>query len=269
MKKDNMIDLENQKAEVEELKRKIRRNKKPSSSQDNCGDRQQRQVETIEAGETLKQGTRREDSMWNRQSHAELENDQKAAEAGQRWLQALENELHNEDEESRREKERLLEEEEERRMEHARLRAEELKKRNKERARATVEQPKETAKEIADKPSGSIPPFNEEGSRIFREVLLLAYRDGKPASAQEDILALLRQRLGLTDNEQHRLEQEVRMEIYSRAMADAWRDGVGTRQAFEKLDVLREELGISADDHMRLERQARRQTLRRTAIGNS
>lgn len=269
MKRDNMIDLEKQRAEVEELKRKIRRNKKPSLSQENRGDRQRREVETTEAGETLNQGTRREDTMWNRQSHAEMENDQKVAEAGQRWLQALETELRNEEEESRREKERLLEEEEERQMEQARLRAEELKKRSKEPARANVEQPKETAKEIPDEPSGSIPPFNGEGSKIFQEVLLLAYRNGKPASAQEDILASLRQRLGLTDNEQHRLEQNVRLEIYSRAMADAWRNGVGTRQAFEKLDVLREELSISADDHMRLERQARRQTLRRTAIGNS
>lgn len=182
--------------------------------------------------------------MWERQGQTDLDEDLKAAEAGRQRLEALEKQLRDEDEENRKEK--------------ARLRAEELKKRRKGPERVTSEQARETAASFAEE---SISLLHGEASQIYMEVLLLAYRDGKPDRPQEEVLARVRQRLGLTDDEHKRIEQQVRMEIYSQAIVGVWQNGVGTTRDFDRLDVLRDELSISADDHMRLEREARRHAL--------
>ncbi|HCA79281.1 MAG TPA: hypothetical protein DEP53_06055 [Bacteroidetes bacterium] len=252
-----MIDLERQRAEVEELKRKFRRNKKPSSPQEDQGGSQRLEVavESTEEGENLRQGIRREDNMWDARGHAELEADQKASEAGTRWLEALEKELRDQEEESR--------------LEKARLRAEELKKRSQERESTAVDQPVKAVKAAPDEPSEATPTSMSQAGQIYLELMQLAYRDGPPDATAAEILALLRRRFGITDLEHERSQQKVQLEIYSQAVADAWRNGVGTRQAFEKLDLLREQFNISADVHLRLERHARRQTLRRTAAGTS
>ena len=248
-----MIDPEGQKALVEELKRKIRKSQRSSKSHEEHGGKPRREVggETTEACGNLAQGNRREDNMWVVQGQAELDADQMASEAGTRRLEALERELQDQ--------------EEERQKEAARLRAEELKKRSWERENVAVDKPGETIRVVPDDFSEPTSPFISDAGQIYLEVMLLAYRDGKPDMTAADILDLLRQRFGLTDKEHQKLLQKVQLAIYTRAMAEAWRNGVGTRQAFEKLDVLREQLSISADDHLRLERQARRQTLQRTA----
>ena len=200
------------------------------------------------------QGNKKEDNMWDAQGYAESDADQRASEAAQRRLEALEKELRAE--------------EEQKQLERARLRAEELKKKlSMETEKHTSGEARDDIKVIPPEPSESPVAFHGDSSQIYLEALQLAYRDGKLSKTESEILALLRQRFGLTEKEHKKLQQKVQLEIYSEAMADAWRNGVVTREDVEKLDLLREQLNISADDHLRFERQVRRQALRRSAFG--
>ncbi len=191
--------------------------------------------------------------MWEAQSHSEQHFDQKASEVGLRRLEALEFELRGEEELRQQERERL--------------RAEELKKRMQESERTRGEEVQKSAESAL--PSETFLPLNTESSQVYLEVLLLAYRDGALGKTEEEILSLLRQRLGITDKEHHKLAQKVRMDIYSRAMVDVWQDGIVTKQEFDRLDLLRDQLNISAEDHMRLERLVRRQAMLRQAANAS
>lgn len=217
----------------------------------------EKKMSVREAGNLIKD-IWREDTMWERQGQTDIDEDLRASEAARQRLEALEKQLRDEEEETRRERARLRDEEEENRREKARLRAEELKNRKKEPERVTSQQARETAARPAVE---TISLVHEDATQIYMEVLLLAYRDGKPAKAQEDVLARVRKRLGITDEEHATIEQKVRMDVYSQAITGMWQHGVGTTKDFEKLDLLREDLNISADDHMRIERQARRQAL--------
>jgi len=189
--------------------------------------------------------------MWEAQSHIDPNADQKAAEAGLKRLQALEFELRGE--------------EERRQQEWARLRAEELKKRIQESERTRGGEAEKTVRSTSRLPSETAFSSNTESGQIYLEVLLLAHRDGALGKTEEGILALLRQRLGITDKEHLRLQQKVRMEIYSQAIVEVWEDGIVTKQESDRLDLLRDQLNISAEDHMRLERIVRKQALMRQA----
>jgi len=96
-------------------------------------------------------------------------------------------------------------------------------------------------------------------------VLMLAWRDARLSKEEEDILALLRDRFGLSKEEHELLQQEVQIEIYLQAVADVWRDGVITPQDSERLDQLREQFSISAEEHLRLEKQVRKEILKQKA----
>jgi hypothetical protein len=246
-----MLDTEYQKRRVEELKKKILAHRNSLHSQEGRreGHRPDDDEVTMEEVAILREEERRENIMWERRGHAEADADQIATEAGQRRLEALEFELR--------------EEEERRLQERARLRAEELKKRNQESERKRGEEIEEFARSAVRPPPESVLPLKTESNQVYREVLLLAYRDGALGKTEEEILSLLRQRLGVTEKEHLGLAQKVRMEIYSQAMADVWEDGVVTKQESDKLDLLRDQLNVSADEHLRLERLVRREALRR------
>jgi hypothetical protein len=208
---------------------------------------------TEEVG-SLRQENQREDDMRGAKGYAEMDADVKASEEGQRRLRELEKEL------------RVAEEQ--RLQEKARVRAEELKKRSQEPERVIVSQVQEVVQSVSDKSSEPKLPSESESSKVYLEVLQLAYRDGTLDKNEAAILALLRQRFGLTEEEHLRMQQRVQQEIYSQAMIDVWQAGVATQQDFDRLDLLREHLNISAEDHLRLERQVRRQALQRMAAGN-
>ncbi len=249
-----MIDIAGQKRKAEELKRKILETRRSLIIQD----RDEKSNRPGDAGNTVgekgdnRQANRTEDAMWEGRGGGS-DADQRASEAAQRRLEALENELR--------------EEEERRKLEKARLRAEELKKRSQEEGKSNHDQGEGVAQIVKDAhPEPELMPAADP-LRIYLEVLRLAFQSGRPDKNEEDILALLRQRLGLTEKQHDKLVREIQLEKYSQAMSDAWRDGVVTQQDSEKLDNLREQLGISAEDHLRLDRQVRRQTIQRQAAG--
>jgi hypothetical protein len=249
-----MVDPGRQRRKIEELKRKTL-NDKNSSSQDglNGSIRPEDDRETTKGVVNLMQGNGTEDDMWEAQGYSESDEDRKASEAGQRRLEALEKELHAEEEQ-------LL-------QDRARVRAEELKKKQSqdaEKHRST--EATGDIKVIPPERSELSPAFHGDSSQIYLEALQLAYRDGILSKTEADILDLLRKRFGLTEKQHSKLQQKVQLEIYSQAMVDAWRNGVVTQEEVEKLDLLREQLNISAEDHLRFERQVRRQALRRSAF---
>jgi uncharacterized tellurite resistance protein B-like protein len=92
-----------------------------------------------------------------------------------------------------------------------------------------------------------------------------AYRDGKLSKDEADVLALLRQRFGLTADELEVVAQEARLEIYTSAMADVWQDGVITEPDCQRLDRLREVLDVTAEEHVQIEREMRLQAMKREA----
>jgi hypothetical protein len=248
-----MIDLERERLKVEALKKKILGGR--SSPQLRVVRAEGRhpidEVATEEDVGKLRSEERREGVMWEARSHRESVADQMATEAGQRRLEALEYELR--------------EEEDRKQQERARLRAEELKKRNQASESTRIEHTEAPAKSAPVLTAETVLPSQAESSQVYQEVLLLAYRDGLISKTEEEILALLRQRLGVTDKEHARLQQNARLEIYFQAMVEVWSAGVVTKQGFDKLDLLREQFSISAEDHVRLERLVRRQTLLRQA----
>jgi hypothetical protein len=246
-----IIDTEHQKRKVEELKRKILAHRSLLYDHGGRGEghRAGDGESAMEKDVLVKEEERREDIMWEGRSHTELDADQIATEAGQRRLEALEFELR--DEENRRLQER------------ARLRAEELKKRNQEPERKRAGEVEVSTKNtILPLPESDV-PSKTETNQVYREVLLLAYREGALGKTEEEILSLLRMRLGVTEKEHVGLAQKVRLEIYSQAMADVWEDGVVTKQESDRLDLLRDQLNVTADEHLRLERLVRREALRR------
>lgn len=187
--------------------------------------------------------------MWEARSRSEVEADERASEDGEKRLAALEFQLRAE--------------EEQREIERARLRAEELKRRIQERERGVADRSGETISVERTDPTQTRPPIQSDSSQIYLEVLHLVFRDGRLSKTESEILKLLRDELGVTDEEHQRLQQKVQLQIYSEAMACAWHNGVATQEDFDRLDDLRERLNISADEHMRLERQVRRQMLQR------
>jgi hypothetical protein len=236
-----MTDTEYQKRKVVELKMKILAHRNSLHSQEGRGEgpRTDDKV-TMEEVVILREEERRGNIMWEGRSHTEVDADQVATEAGQRRLEALEFELREEEE-----------------------RAEELKKRNQESERERSREVEESAKSTVRPQPESVLPLRIETSQVYREVLLLAYREGPLGKTEEEILSLLRNRLGVTEKEHFGLAQKVRLEIYSQAMADVWEDGVVTKQESDRLDLLRDQLNVSADEHLRLERLVRREALRR------
>ncbi len=68
--------------------------------------------------------------------------------------------------------------------------------------------------------------------------------------------------MGINDQENIDLEQEVQLEIYLQAIVDSWKSGSITPQDLDRLDILRERFKISAEEHLRLEKQVRQEILR-------
>jgi hypothetical protein len=187
--------------------------------------------------------------MWEGRGRTEEDPDQKASEDARRRLEEVEIEL------------RL--EEERRQQEKARMRAEELKKQNQAPGGPDAKKADEVVRQSYGVSPDADLPAHAEASQLYLDSLLLAYRDGKLSRDEVDMLELLRQRLGLTDREHHRLLVKAQLSVYSQAMIDVWQGGVATQDDFDRLDELREQLNISADDHLRLERLVRRQSVKR------
>lgn len=247
-----MIDIERERIKVDELKKKILNGRSsPQLRVLRAAARRPIDEAATEDVGKLRAEERREGIMWEARSHRESIDDQMASEAGQRRLEALEQELR--------------EEEDRKQQERARLRAEELKRQMKASESTRIEHTEARAKRAPALTAETVLASQAESSRVYEEVLLLAYRDGSISKTDEEILALLRQRLAVTDEEHARLQQSVRLDIYFRAMIEVWSAGVVTKQGSDRLDLLREQLSISAEDHLRLERLVRRQTMLRQA----
>jgi hypothetical protein len=98
--------------------------------------------------------------------------------------------------------------------------------------------------------------------QAYAQALKHAWSDGALSKDENAILVTLRKAMGISDQENMDLEQEVQLEIYLQAIVDSWKSGSITPQDLDRLDILRERFKISAEEHLRLEKQVRQEILR-------
>ncbi len=98
--------------------------------------------------------------------------------------------------------------------------------------------------------------------QAYAQALKHAWSDGALSKDENAILVTLRKAMGISDQENMDLEQEVQLEIYLQAIVDSWKSGSITPQDLDRLDILRDRFKISAEEHLRLEKQVRQEILR-------
>jgi hypothetical protein len=98
--------------------------------------------------------------------------------------------------------------------------------------------------------------------QAYAQALKHAWSDGALSKDENAILVTLRKAMGISDQENVDLEQEVQLEIYLQAIVDSWKSGSITPQDLDRLDILRDRFKISAEEHLRLEKQVRQEILR-------
>ncbi len=92
-------------------------------------------------------------------------------------------------------------------------------------------------------------------SKMFQQ----AWADGALSPDERALLTVVKEELGISDQEFAKLENESGSSSYIVHLRDVWKDGVVTPEEAEKLESLRNALKISAEEHFKLEAQVRKE----------
>ena len=157
-----------------------------------------------------------------------------------------------------------LVEETRRQVEEKSRRQQEEEKSRRQLEEEKTRQQKEEEKKQTDIQKGTQAPSTVPVVSIqaYAQALKHAWSDGALSKDENAILVTLRRAMGISDQENIDLEQEVQLEIYLQAIVDSWKTGSITPQDLDRLDILRERFNISAEEHLRLEKQVRQEVLR-------
>jgi len=231
-----MPDLDEQRRKVEELKRKILEQKKREAANAASLPTDDRHVEEEKTKTELAEHQAEVKRQTELESQRLVEETRRHVEEKSRRQQEEEKAHRRREEEKTRklqdeEKKRLLQEEERRRNDLQR------------------------STQIAS----TVPVVSIQA---YAQALKHAWSDGALSKDENAILVVLRKAMGINDQENTELEQEVQLEIYLQAIVDSWKSGSITPQDLDRLDILRERFKISAEEHLRLEKQVRQEILR-------
>ena len=127
-----------------------------------------------------------------------------------------------------------------------------------------------TAKEEAEKKLAAMPSQpGKEGSAagnvkehmlgLLAKLFQKAWEDDVISPDERGLLTIIKNELGLSDQEFLTLENEKKSTSYVGHLREIWKDGVVTPEEAERLEALRKTLNISAEEHLRLEAQIRKE----------
>jgi ENT domain. len=232
-----MPDLDEQRRKVEELKRKILEQKK-------------KDVADASSSPVIDEFVEEEKKRAGMAERQALE-DQRQTELASKRL--VEETRHQVEEKSRRQQE----EEKSRRQQE-----EEKSRRRQEEEKSHRQQKEEKRRTEIPKPTQAPSTVPVVSIQAYAQALKHAWSDGALSKDENAILVTLRKAMGISDQENVELEQEVQLDIYLQAIVDSWRSGTITPQDLDRLDILRDRFKISAEEHLRLEKQVRQEILR-------
>lgn len=86
-----------------------------------------------------------------------------------------------------------------------------------------------------------------------------AWADGIISPDERGLLTLLKNEIGLSDQDFLKMEEENRSASYIAHLRNVWKDGLVTPEESEKLEDLRKTLNISAEEHFKFEAQVRKE----------
>jgi hypothetical protein len=128
------------------------------------------------------------------------------------------------------------------------------------------------AKEEAEKKLAAMQsPSGKEGQRppagdakeqmlgLLAKLFQKAWEDDVISTDERGLLAVLKNELGLSDQEFLKIENERKSTSYLGHLREVWKDGLVTPEEAERLEALRKSLNISAEEHLRLEAQLRKE----------
>lgn len=99
----------------------------------------------------------------------------------------------------------------------------------------------------------------EQTIALLAKLFQKAWEDGVISADERGLLAVLKNEIGLSDQDFTKMENENRSLTYIDHLRAVWKDGVVTPEESEKLESLRKTLNISAEDHFKLEAQIRKE----------
>ncbi len=109
---------------------------------------------------------------------------------------------------------------------------------------------------------GQRPPAGDAKEQmlgLLAKLFQKALEDDVISSDERGLLAVLKNELGLSDQEFLKIENEKKSTSYVGHLREVWKDGFVTPEDAERLEALRKSLNISAEEHLRLEAQIRKE----------
>lgn len=109
---------------------------------------------------------------------------------------------------------------------------------------------------------GPRPPAGDAKEQLLGLLAKLfqkAWEDGVISPDERGLLAVLKNELGLSDQEFLKIENEKKSTSYVGHLREVWKDGLVRPEEAERLEALRKSLNISAEEHLRLEAQIRKE----------
>jgi hypothetical protein len=109
---------------------------------------------------------------------------------------------------------------------------------------------------------GQRPPAGDAKEQmlgLLAKLFQKALEDDVISSDERGLLAVLKNELGLSDQEFLKIENEKKSTSYVGHLREVWKDGFVTPEDADRLEVLRKSLNISAEEHLRLEAQIRKE----------
>lgn len=109
---------------------------------------------------------------------------------------------------------------------------------------------------------GQPPPAGDAKEQmlgLLAKLFQKALEDDVISSDERGLLAVLKNELGLSDQEFLKIENEKKSTSYVGHLREVWKDGFVTPEDAERLEALRKSLNISAEEHLRLEAQIRKE----------
>jgi hypothetical protein len=109
---------------------------------------------------------------------------------------------------------------------------------------------------------GQRPPAGDAKEQmlgLLAKLFQKAWEDDVISPDERGLLTVLKNELGLSDQEFLKIENEKKSTAYLGHLREVWKDGLVTPEEAERLETLRKSLNISAEDHLRLEAQIRKE----------
>jgi hypothetical protein len=105
-------------------------------------------------------------------------------------------------------------------------------------------------------PSGET---KERALALLAKLIQKAWADGVISSDERGLLMVMKDEVGLSDQEFAKMGEENRSSSYIAHLREVWKDGLITPEEAEKLESLRKTLNISAEEHFKIEAQVRKE----------